>query len=464
MSRKKLFKKTVCVLLAAGMVMACGCGGSAGEGREESGNQNQSGGGEGEGSRNQSGSSEGQGSGSLSLCLSEPQYEVVKEGIEKYKQAYPGVELNVEVYPSSDRPARMKQLDTELMAGKGPDLLFMEVWGSNDVYKMMKSGVFAPLDGFMEQDGEWNAADYVEAVLAAGVFDGKQMVMPLDYYSEIAAASREGMEKAGISWDGGMDILAFMQEAGRLYELEDTNRVFADVGQVSVFPEMLTGQFLDYKENKTAVDAKLLRGACEAYKRIYPEDQGDGSYPSSGDYGFGERIGLGEAYFHIAITFKIFIGVSEAIAADAEPVFCPLTNDKGEPLAKICQYAGIRANSENQQNAWNMIKTLLGDTVQGAIADYGFYCPVRRVSLEGAIEKALEEELAYGSQYVEMGELAQEYVDAYKSVLMNPGCCYYATNMYARFLDAMKPFYEDKAGYEECIKEFEDYIKVYLTE
>lgn len=107
---------------------------------------------------------------------------------------------------------------------------------------------------------------------------------------------------------------------------------------------------------------------------------------------------------------------------------------------------------------------VLDGAVQDAIADKGFYCPVRKASLEGAIEKALEEELAYGSQYVEMKELAQEYVDAYKSVLMNPGCCYYATNMYVRFSDAMKPFYEDEADYEECLKGFEDYIKVYLTE
>ena len=60
----------------------------------------------------------------------------------------------METYSSSERPTRMKQLDNELMAGQGPDLLFMEVWGSNDVYKMMKSGVFAPLDSFMEQDKE----------------------------------------------------------------------------------------------------------------------------------------------------------------------------------------------------------------------------------------------------------------------------------------------------------------------
>lgn len=114
--------------------------------------------------------------------------------------------------------------------------------GSNDVYKMMKSGVFAPLDSFMEQDQEWDAAEYVQAVLGAGTSDGKRMVMPLDYYATIAVASKEGMEKAGIVWDGGTDILTFMQDAGRLYGQADTVRVFADAGQLATFPEMLTGQ------------------------------------------------------------------------------------------------------------------------------------------------------------------------------------------------------------------------------
>lgn len=305
--------------------------------------------------------------------------------------------------------------------------------GSNDVYKMMKSGVFAPLDSFMEQDQEWDAAEYVQAVLGAGTLDGKQMVMPLDYYATIAVASKEGMEKAGIVWDGGTDVLTFMQDAGRLYGQADTVRVFADAGQLATFPEMLTGQFLDYEKGEIAVDAGRLREACEAY-------------------------------FHIANNFKTFIGVSAAIAADAEPVFCPLTNDKGESLSKISQYAGIRANSGNQKNAWNMIKLLPGNEVQSAIADRGFYCPVRRSALEGAVEKAVEEETAYGSQYVEMGILPQAYIDAYKKELMDPQKCYYATDVYIRFMEEMTPFYEDAAGYEECMKKFEDYIKVYLTE
>ncbi len=435
-----VWKLTAGILLAAGITVSGGCGSSGGESKAEQGNK------------------------SLSLCISESQYEECKAGIEKYKTAYPDVELNVETYSSSERPTRMKQLDTELMAGKGPDLLFMEVWGSNDAYKMMKSGVFAPLDSFMEQDKEWDGADYVQAVLGAGTFDGKQMVMPLDYYATIAVASKEGMEKAGIAWDGGMDILTFMQDAGRLYGQEDTVRVFADVGQLAPFPEMLTGQFLDYEKGSLAVDAGRLREACEAYKFIFPEDNGSGDYPSSGDFGFGERIGSGEAYFHIANNFKTFIGVSAAVAADAEPVFCPLTNDKGETLSKISQYVGIRANSGNQKNAWNMIKLLLGDEVQSAIADRGFYCPVRKSSLEGAVEQAVEEETAYGSQYVKMGILPQTYIDAYKKVLMHPQKCYYATDIYVRFMEEMTPFYEDEASYEECMKKFEEYIKVYLTE
>lgn len=440
MGKKHIWKQTACALLAAGIAILSGCGGSAGDSQAHQETKN------------------------LSMCISETQYEVCKAGIEKYKAAYPDVELQVETYASSERAERMKQLDTELMAGKGPDLLFMEVWGSNDVYKMMKSGVFAPLDDFMEQDKEWNGADYVQAALQAGTFGGKQLVMPLDYYTTIAVASKEGMEKAGISWDSSMDILSFMQEAGRLYGQEDTERVFADVGQLSPFPEMLTGQFLDYEKSVVGVDAKRLREACEAYKLIYPEDNGDSSYPSGGDYGFGERIGLGEAYFHIANNFRTFIGVSGAIAADASPVFCPLANDKGETLAKISQYTGIRANSENKQNAWNMIKILLSDEVQGAIAGRGFYCPVRKSSLEGAVEKAVEEELADGSKYVEMGSLPQEYIDKYKSVLMEPQKCYYATDIFVKFLEDMTPFYEDEADYEECMKTFEDYIKVYLTE
>ena len=81
---------------------------------------------------------------SLSLFLEEGMAEAYAPVLEAYGEAYPEVEVTVETYPLMDAANARQRKNTMLLAGEGPDILFLGGYDNDDVYKLMKSGVFAP--------------------------------------------------------------------------------------------------------------------------------------------------------------------------------------------------------------------------------------------------------------------------------------------------------------------------------
>lgn len=391
--------------------------------------------------------------------------DTYQDGFEEFKKAYPDVEVNVEVY--TDILAGMARVNTQLMAGEGPDLILMRNYGASDVYKMMKAQAFAPLDEFMEQDSEWDAGNYAKSMLDAGTYEGKHLVMPLSYRVKCGLTSEENLDAAGISLDGCNDVVSFLQETAKFYELDNVERVVGDMGQLEDFPIFMADRFLDYSKGTLNVDDETLKQACTAYKSFYYEDAAAGSsgLTSAGYWGVGEAIAKGEKCMVVPIAGNSFMEASQAIAANASPVLWPFRNGNGEICADVMEYAGIRANSENRQNAWNLLKILMGETVQPQIVKNGMYCPVLKPILEAGIDQTKEKAYENGKAVVEVAELPQEILAQYKDAVMNPDKAVFATDTcISKFIEHMRPFYEDEGSYEECMEEFKKFVKIYLTE
>lgn len=400
---------------------------------------------------------------SLTLCVDELINAQFKSGFEEFRTMYPDVELHVEV--ASEILPNSERINTRILAGEGPDLLLMASYGNSDVYKMMSAQAFAPLDEFMETDSTWKAEDYVKPVLDAGVYEGRQMIMPLSYTVRVALTTQENLDKAGISLEACRDMASFLNEMQKFAGAEGMERLFLEPGRLIAFPEYASHEFLNYKDGKLGIDAETLRQTCEAYKGFYAEDVGQGPVSDTSWDGYGEMVAKGEAGMCIPISNMNFWAAAQNMAAHAHPLLWPFQNDQGETTATIMHYAGIRANSENRQNAWNMLKILMGDTVQAEMADKGSYSPVLKKELQDFMDEAEQTAFLQGGADVEAAEIPQDIRKQYQEVLMNPGNSIFETNIcIAEFRLAMEPFYEGTASYDACMKEFEKFIRIYLTE
>jgi ABC-type glycerol-3-phosphate transport system substrate-binding protein len=101
---------------------------------------------------------------------------LVMSAVAIYEQMYPNVNVILQrrFSDSLDFMAQIDvyytQLTVELIAGKGPDVLFLsDMPPSVDLHKMADNGALHDLNEFIEQDENFNLGDYVKGVMDGGV-------------------------------------------------------------------------------------------------------------------------------------------------------------------------------------------------------------------------------------------------------------------------------------------------------
>lgn len=399
----------------------------------------------------------------LSMWLSNEEVELLRPAIDKFQELYPEVTLEIETYSIYDLRNASQQMKTQLMAGKGPDLLMFCSTGLDDVYKFLKAGVFVSLNEFIENDAYWNETDYVSSVMEAGAFEGKQYVIPLTYRFTIALGSKEKLEKVDFDFSMAENTLGFMSEMAKLYELDYNDRVLAD-GGLGSFPMLITSNFLNYETGEVEVDKAILESACNAYVSIYADDFRN-AFPDTGYAGFGKLLADEEAYFYVTNSMSGLMSAVSVLSVTDTSVLLPLRTVDNETTADICRYVGIRANSGNKDNAWNMIKILLEEEMQREFAEAVAEIPVLRTAIEEVVAACAEESPAYSAEVLEATDIDQVLVDEYLCYIAEPGRCDFLNEFLLNdFYSYMEPFYKGEASFSECYDEFYLYSKIYLTE
>lgn len=396
---------------------------------------------------------------SLNLYLSTWEQEYFQSAITAFQQQYPEVELSIETWDpyASSLFGEAEKLASRLMAGEGPDLLVSENFPTQDLRKLMKAGVYAPLDEFMAQEDIWNDENYVMSVIDGGKFNGIQYVMPMSYSPLLVVSSKEAMEEAGLTASECPDTLSLLKALAALSDAGVQDRVLASYAQLGAFPLCLDGDFLNYETGEIGTDPQILREACEAYAKLYEEDTAlvDGG----GDYaGYGEAIVERRAYCTATSytgTIASSLEVAGAIAASETPAVIPFRNAQGEAVVNVRAYAGIRANSTNRQNAWNMLRLMLAEEAQRTYSlsrdSYSVVRPVLEETVRGYSDRAPALDSGFMEEFLDM--------------VSKPQKCVFVTDVVtAEFKKAMEPFYYGEEDYEECAEEFKKFAQIYLTE
>ena len=396
---------------------------------------------------------------SLSLWLSDAEAKYCSNAIRMFQEAYPEVQLDVVTYSDLNRNEEIPRMQTRLMSGEGPDLLLFSFYGYDDAYKLMKAQVFAPLDEFMENDENWNREDYVETVLDAGVFEGSQYIMPLRYHLPAMLTTQGRLDEMGKTADDLGTTLSILEEMALLKKTHD--RVFASGGFVYLF--YLGDPVVDYEACEVGVERELVEKAASAYREVFDEANVIVDVDSF-ICGYGREIAEGKAFFYLPPSIEETIGNAMGAAASDLPVLLPLRSADGLTTAEINFYAGIRANSENKQAAWNLLRCLLSEEAQTELQESSWNLPVSKAALEATFDAKVEE-VKRRIEGLEFGELPEGFLDNYHSLSANPDRAIFMTRIcMADFYDVMLPFYQGSKDFDECYTEFENFIKIYASE
>lgn len=128
------------------------------------------------------------------LVLYCPEYmsDIVRTALSLYQKKFPDVE--VENRPcSSDVGEYSQLLRTEVMAGKGPDLIFFGDYEFQDTEKAMDAGIFYNIDSFLTNDDSFDISIYQPDIFDGGYYKKERLYIPLYYYAMDAVTTNETM-------------------------------------------------------------------------------------------------------------------------------------------------------------------------------------------------------------------------------------------------------------------------------
>ena len=295
---------------------------------------------------------------------------------------YGKVRPKVFEYNPNDIYELNRQLEIELAAGEGPDLIIICPDYQTHLLKLIQSGAFYDLNELMKDDAEFNPAEYNEKVLECAVVDGIRYFLPLSYnIDNLLYSTKQYLEDNQLSIDGryisyedlaGMFINFNQKHAGEEQYLVDG---FSTDCMDSSTNLLDPGFTLNHTRTIKYLEQFKLISSSVFFK---PGQMIIGT--SMPDSGFSE----GKVVFSrgSASGFPNLVNYYERINSKVDPEIFVITPESGTRTANIKpgRLVAINKNCANRKAAYEFIKILLSEEIQ--MYTYPFSFPINKAAYE----------------------------------------------------------------------------------
>lgn len=329
-----------------------------------------------------------------------------------HPEIYVDYEVGMEEGGALTREDALKKLNTQIMAGEGPDILMMD---GLPMDSYIEKGLLLDLTGLMEEIGQ--EEDLYENLYQAMARDGKVYVVPAQAYLPVVL----GREKyvSGIK-----DLASMADEICRIREDEPGKDILYLCDEKQVMKAFAPVAAPVWKSGGGEIDQEAIGEFLTQMKRIY-DAQMDGlnekileEHRQQDEYNAGE---MGEDWLYDILQYgsneilfagdyqQLSVGVTSypygyyeliSVARNAgleDAVFAP-ARGLCEKVFVPATMLGINAASTKLERAREFFREFLGKEVQEALGSY--------VINKGALEEAFRPEEDYLGENGEYGVIA----------------------------------------------------------
>lgn len=302
------------------------------------------------------------------------------------------------------READVTRIETEIMAGGGPDVFLFGYRATDvnlfpDFQKAMRNGAFLDCGPLLAARGIDLKADFWPCLMRAGQVNGAQYILPLCFDITVGMAGAETLARAnfdeaaaGKSMQGLMMQLALAHQGDPALTSWMAAELVTD----------LETPLLDYDTGTVHFSDDAVRQAlelCQAAERA----SGEGGWNQGGEdnkqeynqwgrdsFAYREAVRLSEGRRLMDVRGFSYLAESAWVLAalDAGPRFLPVVNENGGTTALVTGSAAVNANTQNPEAAAALLAFLLSEEQQGERAFPAALCdlPVRKSCLAAGIE------------------------------------------------------------------------------
>jgi len=176
-----------------------------------------------------------------------------------------------------------------------------------------------------------------------------------------------------------------------------------------------------------------------------------------------------ERLFEFRTSYRIgnFMSIYGSLCVEKlTPVFFTYPNIHNKTTAQANNYAAIPKASPNQVNAYNLLKILLSEEIQGG--NGLTYYPVSKQAARNMFEYLKQEygvndknKTYYGTNLKMTDEESNRFIDA----ILNIDSCVIMDKSYSEFLyKDMVPYYEGKQTFDQFVNILTNKLELYISE
>jgi ABC-type glycerol-3-phosphate transport system substrate-binding protein len=252
----------------------------------------------------------------------------------------------------------------DILSGEGPDVLLLSHRWFDSVNKLSANGVLCDLNEFIKKDKGFKMSDYNEKILNSFEKDGKRLIIPLDYCSNILITSREALERNNIKIDLSNWSLSKLVGIVKKYQDEEKGKKnsFTMTDSIYNLIDCCGYSFVDYQNKKSRYNSDDFVKILQNYKEIYPsilrreekeDDIKNGIYVMKADF----KV---SPYF-VSNNYHVYKEAGREMEIYPFPAFKGGTSNN---ISFTYMAAGINSQSRSKETAYEFIKLLMTKDLQ----------------------------------------------------------------------------------------------------
>ncbi|MBM7563651.1 ABC transporter substrate-binding protein [Paenibacillus sacheonensis] len=316
-----------------------------------------------------------------------------EDAIKQYEAQHPNIDIKLEegTYKNetleADIDKYLTATNTAMLAGKGPDILAMDLLPTDNY---VKHKLLADLGPFMEQDSDFHKGDYFTNILDNVRIGEGLYSMPLTFFlmgfaGDVDAIADSGAKFDDLTWSWS----DFEKTAGELVAKGALKSALSYESPEYLLGEMVSDNhdlFIDDAEHKARFDSASFTGLMKQVKALF--DDGVVSKMGRGVNAYFQSIQINSPKDYLESMQGYSLGVKLANKNLGEHVKLYAKPHAQDTAAggyfKTYRSVAINANSKVQPEAWDFIAFLMSEEIQEPLTATGF--PINKAAYAKQIQ------------------------------------------------------------------------------
>lgn len=396
--------------------------------------------------------------------------------VEQFNKAEHDLEVKInkifEMTALSDAFDYETKLITEIMAGKGPDIIDVTYL---PYLRFIERGILTAFDELINKDKTFVLDDYYQNILNAGRFQKNLYVMPINFTTPVFVADKALLTGEGFTLKQSYTWPDFINEIKKLKKDLNNDGVpdrypFAKAQLGLAHRSINIMDFIDWKEKKARFNSAEFIELLTLNKEILKEQL---EHPEVDEAKKEEAVKRGAVVFWDDFTvsdYLAFIHARNLLKTEDIWFLLHPSLDGKKNFFHYGKLFAVNDRTKHQEQAWQFIKFLISFEMQTNPNLYGF--PVNKKAAEEHLVK-LKNKTAKGELkiYIGSGQVkvvnppTEEEIAAIDNLIFRLNRSYYYDRQLERIVrPEIKRFLAGERSAEKTARVIQSKVEIYLWE